>query len=77
MLFNKNGFREFFAMQSNGTKIRIAYEVGERGESVPREVGGLSTVEYPLPDQYKIIVVGWCDEHRATLHTHDDYRSAA
>ena len=77
MLFNKNGFREFFAMQPNGQARQVAYEVSTNGKSIVREVDNLSTSEYPLPAQFSSIVVGWCDEHRENLKHHNEYRSAA
>ncbi len=77
MLFNNRGFREFLAQQSNGQPRRVAYEVSDDNKVVVREVDGLPTNEYPISPQFEAIVVSWCDEHRANLHTHDDYRSAA
>ncbi len=77
MLFNEKGFREFFATQSNGEPRKVVYEISPDGKSVVRAVDGLPTNEYPLSPQFEAIVVSWCDDHRATLHTHDDYRRVA
>ena len=84
MLFNKNGFREFFAMQSNGQPRRVAYSINKDGQVVIEEVDGLPvTAEYPLPAQFTFIVHGWIDEHRRELSTHsgfydiEGHRSAA
>lgn len=77
MLFNDKGQREFNALQSNGQPRKVAYIVDHDGKSVVCAVDGLPVHEYPLGEPFGSIVKGWCDEHRATLHTHDDYRSAA
>ena len=77
MLFNDKGQREFNALQSNGQPRKVAYIVDHNGDTVVCEVDGLSVHEYPLGEPFGSIVKGCCDEHRANLHTHDDYRSAA
>ncbi|GHA65954.1 hypothetical protein GCM10009007_02990 [Formosimonas limnophila] len=77
MLFNSQGFREFFATQSNGEPRKVAYEISDCGKSVVRAVDGLPISEYPLSPQFEAIVVSWCDDHRANLHKHDDYRMVA
>ena len=77
MLFNDKGQREFNALQSNGQPRKVAYIVDHDGKSVVCAVDGLPVHEYPLGEPFDSIVKGWCDEHRANLHTHDDYRSAA